>query len=268
MRVTALHDEQNLFTHLPVAVRPRHAAPTKIRGVYDLLQTQLDQCFTHDAGRTPCDIYHAPSYRRIPLCSKVPVIATIHDLAPLHLPEKYGRLRHALLRYWVPFCLRRVAHVLTPTEHTRQDLIKHFAVNPDNVSVTLNGINHQIFKTGTVKTVINYGVQLPHLADDFVLCVGRIEHPAKGRVDMLRAWHRLRSSGHDLPQLVFVGRNCERSSEVWQEADRLGVEVLHLDTVDDVTLARLYAHCRAFVFPVTMKVSVYRRSKRRPQGRS
>ena len=142
-----------------------------------------------------------------------------------------------------------MAHVLTPTEHTRQDLIKHFAVNPDNVSVTPNGINHQIFKTGTVKTRDQLRRQLPHLADDFVLCVGRIEHPAKGHVDMLRAWHRLRSSGHDLPQLVFVGRNCERSSEVWQEADRLGAAVLHLDTVDDVTLARLYAHCRAFVFP-------------------
>ena len=250
--VDALADESSLFdgtfnngnNRLAHQVRLSAAAPKRLRGLWDFIRSQ----FTW--APQGCDLKHVPSYRRVSFWSRIPLVVTVHDLAPLHMPEKYGMLRHFFLRHVVARGLRRVDHIVTPTQHTKDDLIRSFAIPSENISVTPNGIDHQLFQPRNQQSALTYCQrQITELPSRFVLCTGRIEHPGKGHVDLLAAWHALQQQGVQLPQLVFVGKNCERAGEVWQCAERLGVEVLHLPNVDDDVLAHLYNACELFVFP-------------------
>ena len=194
-----------------------------------------------DAG---ADLLHVPSYRRVPLLRTTRrLVATVHDLAPLHLPEKYGVARYHFIRDVVPhIMLRRCDHLLTVTEHTRQDLITSFGIDAERITVTQPGIDHSRFNPGAApvgvhttgtgdaeNTMGNRAAALarlrawcPALSTDFVCYTARIEHPGKGHIALLDAWRALAATRQDMPQLVFAGAPCERADEVMRHAEAIG----------------------------------------------
>ena len=54
-------------------------------------------------------VLHVPSYRRIPFfhnpAKSGALVATVHDLAPLHMPEKFGWMRYQFIKRYVPVTL-------------------------------------------------------------------------------------------------------------------------------------------------------------------
>ena len=213
-------------------------------GACDLARVQL-------ATRAPAGgVLHAPSYRRVPWRAGGACVATVHDLAPLHMPEKYGFLRHQFLKRLVPVALRRCDRILTVTEHTKADLVDAFAIDPQRIVVTPNGIDHARLRPGDrAAALAALRTWKPQLAEDFVLYASRIEHPGKGHVALLDAWARLAAPGRDLPQLVFAGAAVERADEVFAHAAALGLKPLHVGFVPEALLPEIYRACRLFVFP-------------------
>jgi len=75
----------------------------------------------------------------LPLRCPCPVVVTIHDLSFEH--GLMGRRDRLVFRRVVPWAARRAARVLTVSERTKQDLVDHYAVLPERIVVTPNGVD-------------------------------------------------------------------------------------------------------------------------------
>ena len=239
LRIHGLHHERHL---LPRSNGGFARVPSVFqRGAADALRCMLNAPVRRGA------LLHIPSYRRVPWLHRGPVVATVHDLAPLHMKDKYGWARYHFIKDLVPVGLRRCQHIITVTEHTRQDVIRHFNMHPERVSVAQCGLDHQRFHPGeSSEALLRCRRHWPELADDCVLYTARIEHPGKGHVALIDAWSHW---GKSAPQLVFAGAACERSDEVMAHAKKRGVKILCTGFVPDEVLPDLYRACRTFVFP-------------------
>ncbi|MCL5073648.1 MAG: glycosyltransferase, partial [Actinobacteria bacterium] len=96
--------------------------------------------FTDSIKLANVDIVHYPWYdlffRSLPLWTKCPLIVSVHDVIPLVFPDYYligvkGRVNHLLQR----FALRRCRFVITDSQKSKKDIIKHLGLKDSKVAV-------------------------------------------------------------------------------------------------------------------------------------
>ncbi len=208
-------------------------------------------CLPGWVRRLKIDLWHVPSYRRLPHSAGCPSVATVHDLAPFHIPGKYGWARMLFARWWVPPVARRQERIVVPSACTRGDVLRWLRVNPQRVRLIPNGVDHARFHPGDRQEAAArvrswWGMEKP-----FLLHVARLEHPAKGHLRVLEAFERFRSmTGLDW-ELVFAGPDARGASHVRRAvaASPARSAVRILGCVPEACLPDLYRAARALVFP-------------------
>lgn len=128
----------------------------------------------------------------------MPTVAVVHDLAQLHVSEKYDPLRMAYLRALVRGPLRRATELVAISRATRDDLAASLARAPASIRVVPNGVDVARFRpdasAGARAALAAAGFSKP-----YVLYVSRLEHPGKNHVRLLRAFARAEAArGHEL----------------------------------------------------------------------
>jgi glycosyltransferase involved in cell wall biosynthesis len=84
------------------------------------------------------DVLHATDYVTLP-ASRVPLVATIHDLLFEDLPECYTPAMRRGLRWTTRRLLRSARRVLVPSERTREALLRTHGGDPGRVDVVPHG---------------------------------------------------------------------------------------------------------------------------------
>jgi glycosyltransferase involved in cell wall biosynthesis len=179
-----------------------------------------------------------------------PVVATIHDLSFEHLPETFNRRSWMQLRLTVRRTARMAAHIITPSEFSRRDLVETYNVAPERVSVTRAAAAPH-FRPAPPQAVAEvkrrYGIE-----GDYVLAVGSIQ-PRKNLVRLVRAYSDLRRRrSHDkLPQLVIVGKRAWLYGETLRAVEQSGVasNVIFTGYVPESDLPALYTGALCFIYP-------------------
>lgn len=118
---------------------------------------------------------------------RIPLIVTLHSMEPLR-PWKADQLGTGyLLSGWIEKTAVEAAdRVIAVSAQMREDIVRHFTVDPAKVVVIHNGIDPEQFKrTDRRDALERYGVTLP-----YVLFVGRITDQ-KGIFHLLEAAPRL-----------------------------------------------------------------------------
>ena len=171
--------------------------------------------------RRPVDLLHVQF--TAPPFAPCPVVTTVHDLAFEHLPETFNRRSWMQMRLTVRRTVRRAAHIITPSEFSRRDVIETYGVAPERVSVTLEAAAPH-FRPVRDATEIErvrhtYGIQ-----EKYILAVGSIQ-PRKNLARLIRAYSDLRRerAKDKLPQLVLVGKKAWLYGEILQTAERAGL---------------------------------------------
>jgi glycosyltransferase involved in cell wall biosynthesis len=77
----------------------------------------------------------------LPFRSPCPCVVTVHDLSFARRPELMGWKDRLVFRTMVPQAVRGAACVLTVSERTKRDLVELYAVPPDRIVVTPNGVD-------------------------------------------------------------------------------------------------------------------------------
>lgn len=204
--------------------------------------------FPFELRRRPVDLLHVQF--TAPPFAPCPVVATIHDLAFEHLPETFNRRSWMQLRLTVRRTARTAAHIITPSEFSRRDLIETYDVAPERVTVTLEAAAPH-FRPASAETVEavkrRYGIN-----GDYVLAVGSIQ-PRKNLVRLVRAYSDLRRSRSQakLPQLVLVGKRAWLYGETLRAVEQSGVaqDVIFTGYVPERDLPALYTGALCFVYP-------------------
>jgi glycosyltransferase involved in cell wall biosynthesis len=199
--------------------------------------------------RRPVDLLHV-QYTAPPL-APCPVVATIHDLSFEHLPETFRRRSRVQLRLTVRRTARAAAHVIAPSEYTRQDLIKSYGLDPGRVSVVpLAAAEHfrPVEDAAELARVrARYGI-----GGEYVLAVGSIQ-PRKNLARLVRAYADLRRERgrSNLPQLVLVGRQAWLYGETLRAVEESGARdsIILTGYVSEGDLPALYTGALCFAYP-------------------
>ena len=170
------------------------------------------------------------------------LVQTLHDVAEEFVEHKYSRLRTLYRRNVVHAQLRRCRKVITVSESARTDIAARLAISPERIVVIEN-----------VDTLADRSLREVHesgIDGDYFLVVGRIDHPSKNLVMLIRAYSCYRRRG-GVAKLVLAGPASFGAEAVVAEAlaSEFCSDIQFLGFVSDARLASLYDGATALCFP-------------------
>lgn len=146
----------------------------------------------------------------VPLWSRVPFLVTVHDLTLLE--NKHG-LAFVVSRHMFEHAVYKSRHIVAVSEATKRNILTHFRVKPQKISVVYQGVQELPQEKGV------HGKQMD-VHEPYILAVGNM-YPHKNHAVLLRA---LQACG-DIPhlQLVFAGRYDVFAEKLKRYGEELGV---------------------------------------------
>lgn len=180
------------------------------------------------------DVLFAPAYTA-PIVTGVPRVVTVHDLSYFAHPKWFRFREGARRRRLTSLAARRARIVLTDSEFSRREILRHLRVSADRVRVIYPGVTPRPH---------GRGCRLP-----LVLFAGSIFN-RRHLPDLIRGFARLARTRADL-RLEIAGDDRTFPREdlahlVASEGVRGAVTIRAY--VDDTTLDELYGGARAFAF--------------------
>ena len=183
------------------------------------------------------DLFWAPHYS-IPLFSRTPLAATVHDLAHLRLPE-YTRsiAKSVYARTMLTALRRRAREVICVSDFTRREL-QAVVGEVARATVVHNAVDAAWFDSPDTAP--------PPLGAPYFLFVGNLK-PHKNVGTLLDAWRLLAA---DVAEFVVVVGRSEGIRTGDRGLDGLpGDRVRHIEHIDDAGLRALVRGATALVFP-------------------
>jgi glycosyltransferase involved in cell wall biosynthesis len=162
------------------------------------------------------ELFHATEHLLMPLRA-VPTVLTVHDLI-YHLFPSY----HRSLNYWylntaVPLYVRRADSVIAISESTKRDLVQHYKVPEEKISVVYEAASSR-FRPASPEAVAEAKASY-RLPSKYVLALGTIE-PRKNLNRLVQAVCLLRQKDPEL-SLVIVGHAGWLYQDFFQELEKL-----------------------------------------------
>jgi glycosyltransferase involved in cell wall biosynthesis len=178
------------------------------------------------ARRDQLDVLHCPALRA-PLRTSLPLVVTIHDLAPLRHPESFNAWNRRYTAFALPRVAQAASAVIVGSAFTREEV------------VGLLGVEARRMKTIPYGVAPVFGPKGAAADGDYVLAVSTLE-PRKNLPRLLEAFGRARLDGCELRVVGAAG---------WGRVRVAGERVRWLGEVSDEELARQYrgALCVAYV---------------------
>ena len=178
-------------------------------------------------------------------------VATIHGAEQLLVPEYYGAVEMAHERFLVPVYARRMHHIITVSQTSKDFFVKRYRVKPENITVCYNGFSsaYRVLDPAEIRAPARLGVRGP-----FIFHISRFSE-RKNPWTLLRAFkifsNRATAAGEEKPFTLVIGGKGWDDPKVLDFIRREGLDgrvVLagFLSTQDAV---ELYNAAAAFVFP-------------------
>ncbi len=208
------------------------------------------------ARRLGADLLHVP-YWAGPWATPTPTVVTIHDIIPLILPAYRGS---ALVRAYTALVRRtagRAAHILTDSEASRRDILRHLPVAaPDVTSVPLAAdASYVPASSGQAPRAGDAAIwQALGVRPGYVLYLGGFD-VRKNLAGVMAAFARVHDQVADA-RLVIAGALPAEDTAFTPDPRRLAREVdlpeeaIHfVGFVPEAQKPALYRGARAFIFP-------------------
>ena len=179
-----------------------------------------------------------------PLVKRCKEIVTVHDLLFLDYPQYFPLSYRIKNKFLFERSSKRADMLLTVSEFSKEEIVKHFGIDRDKIAVTPNAV-----------LPIEKNIDLPDIynkvgSEKYILTVGRIE-PRKNFHLLLKAFIEM-GLYKDGYKLVIIGAADLNYDEYHQYYDALTSEEKESIVMDVATfpeLVSLYKHASLFVFP-------------------
>lgn len=205
------------------------------------------------ARRLDVDLLHVP-YWAPPLHAAMPVVVTVHDLIPLLLEPYRGSVLVRLYTAFVRATSARATLLLTDSEASRRDIVRHLRVAPDRARTTYLAMDEGYSPDASPN---DSAVLREHgLSPGYVLYLGGFDVRKNLRA-VFAAFARVCEVVDDAA-LVVAGRLPAIDSDFAPDPRRLareagvpGARVRFAGFVPEDAKPAIYRGARAFVFPST-----------------
>ncbi|MBD3279132.1 MAG: glycosyltransferase [Candidatus Pacebacteria bacterium] len=153
------------------------------------------------------DVIHYPYFdlffNTLPLIKRAKTVVTVHDVIPLKFPDHYPAGVKGKLRFFKQKkALQRVEAVITDSQASQKDILKHLAVVPEKTHVVYLAPNPNLQKTSQKQ--LNAVRRRYKLPQSYILYVGDINYN-KNLPQLIKA---VRELPYNI-KLVCVGRNFQ-----------------------------------------------------------
>lgn len=191
------------------------------------------------------DLFHSTDHY-IPNLKSTKCVATIHDVIPFTHPDLIRMETRLLVGPIFKRTLRFAQHIVTISDHSKQQIERVFGLSEEKITVIPNGINPWWFKSSYRKLVH------PSISDfvnenQFFLAVGTIT-PRKNYLRLIEAFEALPTELRKKFKLLIVGKEGWKTQETLSAISRYD-NVLNFSTVNDEGLKFLYENCEMFLHP-------------------
>ncbi len=217
-----------------------------------LWEKQLAQEAVHDG----CDVFLS-LYQSATVFSRSKIIRhvmLVHDMIPKLFPEYLNKWISRLHYRQIEKAISQVVHVLTPSETTKQDIVRLLNISEVNITVAPLGVDKRFFKRVDVATLEQH-LKRYNLVPGYLYHGGGLE-VRKNTEAVLRTYAMLVGENFSsLPPLVISGKVHAETNPLATPVQRLirelGLEghVRLLGLVPEADLPFLYQGARMFVFP-------------------
>ena len=172
-----------------------------------------------------------------PLLTNVKRIILVLDLSYLYYPELFKKGDLFKLKYWTHFSVQKAEMIITISQFSKGELVKHYGIDPEKIIVAYPGIDRQVF-TPSAKRKVNNNI----------LFVGTLQ-PRKNITGLIKAFSIL-ARKRDL-KLTIVGKKGWLYRDIFALVKRLALEkkVIFTDFIKDSKLVSLYRQSLCFVLP-------------------
>ncbi len=182
------------------------------------------------------------------LSTKVPTCLVIHDLAFEHYPEHFVRSHKMYWRHYSPRFARKAARIATVSTYSKDDIVKHYGINADNIDVVYNGA-HAEYRPLSWQEREDAKTKYADGCEYFVFA-GAL-HPRKNIVNLLKAFIAFKKRQRSNMKLVIVGRYAWKYEEVGEMREEMPfkddvqwVGYMHVDE-----LSKVMGGAYALVYP-------------------
>lgn len=186
------------------------------------------------------DAVHFPDYQ-MPVFSPVSRgVLTVHDLVVFRYPEFFPRRSGQVKRYLMAKSVKKAAHIIVPSQATRDDLREILGVPADRITVVPHGVTRR-----------GRPADQPLYDRPYILAVGTVE-PRKNFDRLIEAYRILWADrGGDCPDLLIAGQPGWLCADTLAAPVRVGLRdrVRFLRYVSDDDLATLYRFCVGVAYP-------------------
>ena len=185
-----------------------------------------------------------------PLHTRVPVVVSVHDVSYLESPQYFSRYRSTQLKLTVKRTVSTAAHIMTPSEFSRQAVSKWYGLDPDRITVVHNAVD-DTFRPVARETAAGWLLRHKGVAWPYVLTVGDLQ-PRKNHIGLIHAFESVMRAHPQLThRLVVTGKETWFSGEVRAAAKASSVadRIVFTGFVDDDDLHHFYSGCEVFVYP-------------------
>jgi len=197
-----------------------------------------------EVARRPPDALFVPSHV-LPLIHPRLSLVTVHDLGYLYFPQAHPWRQRLYLDLSTRWNARAAAHLLADSQATKDDLVSHYAVPPEKITVAYPGIDETLAPVrnpaAIEATKVRYGI-----SGDYFLYLGTLQ-PRKNLSRVVAAFATLQSE----TCLVLAGKRGWLYDDLFAQVRHLGLEgqVLFPGYIPDEDKAALLSGATAFLFP-------------------
>lgn len=199
------------------------------------------------ARQTKADLLFSPD-GFCSLTTSIPQVLAIHDLAFLHYPQGINRLYQWYYRHYTPKFIRKARHIITVSDFSREDIIKHYPEVKDKISVIHNAADPGFrpidwSEKEVVRQQFTQGV-------DYFLYAGAI-HPRKNLINLLKGFSWFKNRHRSSMKMVLAGRMAwgnDRFTELLNSY-KYRDDIILTGYISDPDLQKLMASAYALVYP-------------------
>ncbi len=230
----------------------QYGCPPPLASGFGAIQRGLDfNSFGIDASLVHCHTWYTHLAGVLAkLNYSIPLVITTHSLEPLR-PWKREQLQGGYdFSLWIEQTALEMADAVIAVSHgTKEDILQHFSISPDKITVIHNGIDlTEYSKHTSTRALQRYGVDP---ATPYVLFVGRITRQ-KGIIHLVQAIKHLDS---DIQIVLCAGAPDTPEIEAEMElavkqasTQRRGVLWIR-EMLNKADVIELYSHATVFCCP-------------------
>ena len=181
------------------------------------------------------------------LRSSVKTVMVTHDIAHMHFPEQIPYHGRVYYKYFVPKYLKRADQVVTVSNFTKQDIIKHYAIESEKIRVACNGCREEfqaLNKVEKEKVKAEFAD-----GEDYFFYLGAV-HPRKNVHRLISAFDLFKQQTQSRLKLLIGGRLAWQTGVVQRayEQAKYKADIILLGYVEETTLPLLLGAAHALTY--------------------